>query len=468
MDAILSVRELTDRLRQVVEQRFPFVWVRGEVTNLSRPASGHVYFSLKEGDCLLGCVWFRGQQQEEAFDPMTGEFWEGGPRPSLAQVLENGQSVVCAGRLSVYGGRGLYQLVVEMAQSTGQGDWYREFERLKQKLAALGYFSAERKRPLPARPQRVAVVTAPKGAAVQDFLRISAQRGLPAELRIYPTLVQGDDAPPALVAALGEAQNWADVVVLVRGGGSLQDLWAFNDERVATAIFQSTVPVLTGVGHETDRSIADFVADMSAATPSHAAQLLWPERLAFVQQVDEDEMRLRRALAQCLNRNQERLDRTERVLQALSPLLRLRNQGQVLEQLGQRLRQAGQKKLEGQEQRLVSFGERLSRAGQSLLNTKERAWEALNTQVQSLNPKAPLERGYALIWRQERAENGAYANKLLCSVHESAPGAELRVEVSDGYLNTVVRSLHEHAPVSKSDFDTENIPKNILISKENK
>ena len=168
MDNILSVRELTERLRQVVEQRFPYAWVRGEVTNLSRPSSGHVYFSLKEGDALLGCVWFAGRQKtHERFDPLTGEVWEGGPKPSLAHSLENGQEIVCAGRLSVYGPRGAYQMLVDLAQETGRGRWYLAFEELKRSLAAQGFFDQSRKRPIPDSPRRVALITAPTGAAVR-------------------------------------------------------------------------------------------------------------------------------------------------------------------------------------------------------------------------------------------------------------------------------------------------------------
>ncbi len=277
MDNILSVRELTERLRRMVEQRFPFVWVRGETTNLSRPSSGHLYFSLREGADLLNCVWFRGQQREsESFDPLTGEVWEGGPRPGIAATLENGREIICAGRLSVYGPRGGHQLIVELAQEAGQGLLAAALEELKRKLAARGYFDQSRKRPLPACPERVALVTAPTGAAVRDFIRISSERGLGSSIRIYPSPVQGDDAPPLLAEAIGQAnaEAWADLIVLIRGGGSLQDLWAFNDERVARAIFESRLPVLTGVGHEIDHSIADFVADRSAATPSHAAQML--------------------------------------------------------------------------------------------------------------------------------------------------------------------------------------------------
>ena len=329
MDNILSVRELTERLRRTVEQRFPFVWVRGETTNLSRPSSGHIYFSLKEGDDLLNCVWFRGQQRErERFDPLTGEVWEEGPRPGLAATLANGQAIICAGRLSVYGPRGGYQLIVELAQEEGQGRLAAALEELKRKLAALGYFDQSRKRPLPEHPARVALITAPTGAAVRDFIRISSDRGLGSSIRIYPSPVQGEEAPPRLVEAIEQAnaEGWADLIVLIRGGGSLQDLWAFNDERVAHALFASRLPVLTGVGHEIDHSIADFVADRAAATPSHAAQLLWPERSVYAQRIDEAEALLEDAMQRQFTRLARNLEQELRALTLLSPSARLQRQ----------------------------------------------------------------------------------------------------------------------------------------------
>ena len=340
MDNILSVRELTERLRRMVEQRFPFVWVRGETTNLSRPSSGHLYFSLREGADLLNCVWFRGQQREsESFDPLTGEVWEGGPRPGIAATLENGREIICAGRLSVYGPRGGHQLIVELAQEAGQGLLAAALEELKRKLAARGYFDQSRKRPLPACPERVALVTAPTGAAVRDFIRISSERGLGSSIRIYPSPVQGDDAPPLLAEAIGQAnaEAWADLIVLIRGGGSLQDLWAFNDERVARAIFESRLPVLTGVGHEIDHSIADFVADRSAATPSHAAQMLWPERSVYAQRVDDAESLLEEAMRRKFGRLTLRLTQELRALTLLSPARRLQRQRERLEDMIRRL-----------------------------------------------------------------------------------------------------------------------------------
>ena len=250
--SILTVRQLTAQIKDAVESGFPYVWVRGEVTNVSRPSSGHIYFSLKDENALLQAVWFKGSQKErETFDPLTGEVFEDGPRMSLARTLRNGQQVICAGRLTVYAPRGGYQLVVELAQDSGEGQLHLALEALKRKLAEKGYFSLERKRPIPEHPHRVAVITAPSGAAIRDFLRLSGERGTGCEIRIHPVPVQGDDAPPCIAEALDDEnrRGWADVLVLIRGGGSLQDLWAFNDERVAGAVYRSRIPVVAGIGH---------------------------------------------------------------------------------------------------------------------------------------------------------------------------------------------------------------------------
>ena len=482
MDNILSVRELTERLRQVVEQRFPYAWVRGEVTNLSRPSSGHVYFSLKEGDALLGCVWFAGRQKtHERFDPLTGEVWEGGPKPSLAHSLENGQEIVCAGRLSVYGPRGAYQMLVDLAQETGRGRWYLAFEELKRSLAAQGFFDQSRKRPIPDSPRRVALITAPTGAAVRDFIRIAADRGLGAGIRIYPTPVQGDDAPPLLAEAIGQAnaEAWADLIVLIRGGGSLQDLWAFNDERVARAIFESRLPVLTGVGHEIDHSIADFVADRSAATPSHAAQMLWPERSVYAQRVDDAESLLEEAMRRKFGRLTLRLTQELRALTLLSPARRLQRQRERLEDMirrldsGWNLRLAeARRRAERQEERLCRHGGgapletrarglaalsarldgaaaaafsrsrcdaenlcfRLDRLFPSLLSEHGHALELLALKLKGVNPLAPLERGYALA----RTRDG----HVVKSIHELAPGQRIRMELRDGAAESDIIALH--------------------------
>lgn len=450
MDAILSVRQVTEHLRQAVENRFPYLWVQGEVTNLSRPSSGHVYFSLKENDCLLNCVWFRGQQKDESFDPLTGEVWEDGPRPSLARSMENGQTVICAGRLTVYGARGQYQMIVELAQAAGLGLWHQEFEALKRRLAAEGLFDAERKRPLPREPRRVAVITAPSGAVIRDFIRISGSRGLGAEIRLYPVPVQGEDAPPRIVEALERAGRdaWAEVVVLIRGGGSVQDLWAFNDERVARAVHRCPIPVLTGIGHEIDHSITDFTADYAAATPSHTAQILWQERHVLAQHVDGLETALQSALERRLNDIALRLAHAERALALLSPMERMRLQQEKVQSASSRLNAAMEATLARNAGLAESLALRLSGAGEHCLRRAERAAELvcaplpalgrtltmpqeqelsrLESRLQGLDPFDPIRRGYAMACDE--------AGNILRSAMQTAPGRAFSVLMADGRI----------------------------------
>lgn len=479
-EAILSVRALTERLRRTLETRYPFVWVRGEVSNLSRPASGHVYFSLKDAEAQLQCVWFRSRQREgRNFDPLTGEVFEG-PRPSPLAALANGLELLCAGRVSVYAPRGQYQLVVELVQPAGAGLLAQAFEERKCRLAAAGYFAQERKRPLPWNPRRVALITSPGGAAIHDFLELAEARGCAAEIRLFPVSVQGERAVQEVVAALQEAnaQSWAEVVVIVRGGGSLEDLWAFNEPPVAEAIFHSRLPVLAGIGHEVDVSLADLTADRRAATPSHAAQLLWPLRAELLQRVDDLEMTLHRAIELKLERAAHALGLLARGLAWASPARRLERLYERLGLLDAALPAAARRLLEEKARRLDGFerrrrsalsaeglraralrlemlatalprllGQRMA-AARSLLDglsgrleravaeevrTRTAHLEKLELTLAARDPLAPLERGYALLYR----ENGALAR----SVTEFAPGDQLLARLADGSLGVRVENV---------------------------
>ncbi len=477
-NAILTVSQLTVSLKTLLEGAYPFVWVRGQVTNCSRPSSGHLYFSLKDENASLAAVWFRGQQRTaETFDPLTGEVFEDGPRQGLAGRLENGMEVICAGRLTVYPPRGTYQLVVELAQEAGLGKLQLEFERLKVELAARGFFKQERKRRLPHHPARVAVITAATGAAIHDFLRMAHERGCGSEIRILPVPVQGDEAPEKIAAALERvcAEGWAEVAVLIRGGGSLEDLWAFNTECVAKAVFASTIPVLAGIGHEVDHSIADMTADMRAATPTHAAQLLWVERRELAQRIDELETTLiragerffalqgealaglSRALAwlspdHLLERWEERLHglktrlasaREAGLRDALTALDRLENRlafplerslsaaERDLERLGLRLGAAGPvKRLASLADHLETMAPRLEKAWENELGKRETALEKLELRLEALNPMQPIQRGYALV----RKTSG----RLLRSAAEAIPGERLELVLHDGKVTTRV------------------------------
>ncbi|MDR2050550.1 MAG: exodeoxyribonuclease VII large subunit [Deltaproteobacteria bacterium] len=413
MNSVYSVSELTAILRQRIEGAFPFVWVRGQLSNLSRPASGHVYFSLRDEESVLAGVWFRGQQRDrESFDPFTGEVYADGPRPGLAARLENGMEIVCAGRLSLYAPRGVYQLVAEFVQESGKGRRQLEFELLKLELAQKGYFDPLSKRALPLHPRRVALITSPAGAAVHDFLRIARNRGLPAQIRIHPSLVQGEGAAAEMVRAFAAAreQGWAEVIVLLRGGGSLEDLWAFNSREVVEAVRNSPVPVLCGVGHEVDVTLADLAADLRASTPSHAAQLLFKERRELAQAVDELELSLRGSLAGILRFLEQRLILLEKSLALLSPLGRLERAGLLLRAESGRLDSLMRAFLLQEEGRLKQEALRLS----------------------GLDPLLPLERGYALA----RGADGS----LLRSRSGAVPGDKLDILFRDGALPVLVRS----------------------------
>ncbi len=456
MSAILSISELTRAIRGQLEERFAYVWVQGQVTNVSRPASGHVYFSLRDEGASLACVWFKSRKPSgQRFDPLTGEVFEDGPRESLSERLENGQEVICSGRITVYPPRGGYQLIVEFGQETGTGRLHAEFEALKLRLAALGYFDAARKRPLPRPLRRVAVVTSPGGAAIQDFLRIVNSCGPGAEIRIYPSPVQGEDAPGRLAAMLRQAgaDQWAELIVLIRGGGSLEDLWAFNSPLVAEAVFESPVPVLAGIGHEVDFTIADMTADVRAATPTHAGHLLWPERRDLAQQVDESSLALQRRFQAIVERCEQSLTTAQRALHWFSPGRTLERGLERLAESRRRLLQAGETILIRRETRLAEARQRLSAtfglpsvrerlagldaleqrlrfSGERRMENADASLVRLRLALESLDPLRPLERGYSLAFDAQ--------GRIVRSVKEAKPGMPLRVRVADGALDTTI------------------------------
>lgn len=456
MSHISSVTEITQALKDVLEAEFPFVWVRGQVTNLARPGSGHLYFSLTDAGAALPVVWFKsaqgrgGRKSEggEAIDPLTGEVLE--PGRDVAGELEAGQEVLVAGRVTVYPARGSYQLVAELVQPSGVSDLALAFEALKRKLAGKGYFDEGRKRQIPASPARVAVVTAPQGAAVRDFLRLAGERGTGCEIRIHPSLVQGDAAPAQIAARLDEVsrEGWAEVVALIRGGGSLEDLWAFNTEPVADAIFRSAVPVVTGVGHEPDVTIADYVADLRQPTPSAVAAGLWPLRTDLMQRVDGLEADLGRAFAAILGRADTKFCELRRALGWFSPEKRLERLEQGWREGAERLLRAGGRLLETRRERLAGAVRDVSRAfgpadvdglrdavgalsahaglAQELrLRSGGAGVEVLAARLSGLDPEGPLARGYSLV-RVERT------GRFLRSPADVASGDRLNIRTGGG------------------------------------
>lgn len=356
---VYTVARLNSEARQLLESGLPALWVEAEISNFSCPASGHWYFSLKDRDAQIRCAMFRNRNALVGFRP------------------RDGQQLQVRGRVSLYEPRGDYQLIVEAMEDAGEGALRREFERLKSKLAAEGLFNTEVKRPLPAMPRRIAVVTSPTGAAVRDVLHVLARRFPPAAVLVFPTPVQGAAATSSIVAAIDavSARRDCDVLIVARGGGSIEDLWCFNDESVARAIRRCSIPVVTGIGHEIDFTIADFAADVRAPTPSGAAELAVPDRGTLLAKLLHTESRLQglaqRFLAQATERNLALLQR----LQRAHPGTRLRQQAQRLDELDMRLRRAGEAALTRIRQRLL-----LAQRG-----------------LDSISPLATLERGYAIV-----------------------------------------------------------------------
>jgi exodeoxyribonuclease VII large subunit len=354
---VLSVSELNRQSRRLLEQQFPLLWVSGEISNLTRATSGHLYFSLKDNSAQVRCAMFRSRAQ------------------LLPWKIENGQQVEVQALVTLYEARGEFQLNIEGIRRAGIGRLYELFLKLRDKLAADGLFAAERKRPLPRFPRKVGIITSPNAAALRDVIAAFRRRAPHVELILYPALVQGAEAPAAICAALdaAAARKECDLLLVVRGGGSIEDLWAFNDEAVARKIAVAPAPTIAGVGHETDTTIADYVADLRAATPTAAAELAsagWFEATAELDALDDA---LSQAMGRQLTIRMQALDRL--ALRLIHPAQRLAATGQRLEQFAHRLHQAMARQLERRHDRL------------------SRCTGALS----ALSPLATLERGYSIV-----------------------------------------------------------------------
>lgn len=389
MDQVWSVSALTRYIRELfdIDYRLQDVWLAGEVSNFSRATSGHVYFTLKDDSAQIRCVMWRSTVARQGYLPAHGD------------------AVLAHGSVSVYEANGAYQLYVDALRPLGRGDLHLEFERLKTRLAAEGLFDLERKRPIPPYPRRLGLITSPNAAALRDVLNILSRRYPLVEIVFAPAAVQGAEAPPQLCAAL-EALNrleGLDAILLVRGGGSLEELWAFNDETVARAIAASRYPVITGVGHETDFTIADFVADLRAPTPSAAAELAVPDRQDLKAQVEALGQRLALALQGQIDAQRWRLQAQAQALRHLSPLGRLLN-----------LRQ-----------RLDDLNERAIRLMRHTIALRRERLRGATLALAGLSPLATLERGYAVVRHLGRDE-------IVRDAAQVAPGDRLEVQVRRG------------------------------------
>jgi exodeoxyribonuclease VII large subunit len=357
--------------------------------------SGHLYFTLKDADASISCVMWRSAVGRLTWKP------------------EQGDSVLAHGHISVYAVRGNYQLYVDQLQPAGRGDLHTQFEQLRDQLRAEGLFDDEHKRPLPEFPRLLGIVTSPQAAALQDVLNVLRRRYPLAQVLLVPTLVQGDQAPPQIVAALEalDARDDIDAILLVRGGGSLEDLWAFNDERVARAIAACRYPVISGVGHETDFTIADFVADQRAPTPSAAAELAVPDQDELRQMVLAGTVRLEKNMGQRLAQARQALEQQERALSRLWPKTHI----------------------DAQRQQVDDLTHRANRALRSVLALRHSSLAGLHARLGSLSPLATLERGYAVVQIQD-------TGLVIRSVDQVSGGEELSIRVQDGEFEAVTRS----------------------------
>lgn len=431
---VLSVHEFNSAAKRVIEAELPLLWVRGEISNFTSAASGHWYFSLKDAQAQVRCVMFRHKSQYLDFKP------------------SNGAQVEVLALPTLYEARGEFQLTLEKMRTAGLGALYEAFERLKSKLEQEGLFGSGRKRALPFLPRQIGVVTSPQAAALRDVLRTLANRMPGVPVVVYPTPVQGNDAAQKIALAIRQAneRGECDTLIVCRGGGSIEDLWAFNEEGVARAIAGSRIPVVSGVGHETDFTIADFVADLRAATPTAAAQAALPDGVELEQRLQHNAERLLQAMTRRLERHMQQLDYLQRRL--LHPAQRMQQQYQHLERLQQRLQMAQAHAVQQQHWRWQALRQRLcavrpdvavlqnrcaahvQRLHEVMAHSLERHalhLASLQQHLQHLDPKQVLARGYSMV----RDEQG----KIVVDSAQIPLGARLDITFATGWARTEVK-----------------------------
>jgi len=402
----------------LLEQGLARLWVEGEISNLARPASGHMYFSLKDDGAQIRAAFFRQRQR--------------GPTIQL----KDGDKVLAYGRVSIYEARGDYQLIVEQIEPAGEGALKREYDKLRLKLAAEGLFDEDRKQPLPKLPQRIGVITSPSGAAVRDILTVLRRRFPSVPVTIYPAAVQGDAAPGELIAALADAvrRDDCDVLIMGRGGGSIEDLWAFNNEQLARAIAACPIPLVSAVGHEVDFTIADFVADVRAPTPTAAAALVVPDRAEWISLVNRLAKRVARLGRRTLEDRAQTLDYMLRRMAAGIRRQIASNQQDVALQRNALIQQSPAVRVERSIGRLRNVQQRLTTAGRrSISDLKHRLQLAMRS-LHSVSPLATLERGYAVVL-------DADSGKALTDVSTVKAGSEIRARLHSGELLATVKEV---------------------------
>jgi exodeoxyribonuclease VII large subunit len=441
---IFTVSQLNAQARLLLERGLGSVWLEGEISNLARPASGHWYFSLKDESAQVRCAMFRNRSLLVRFP------------------VKDGARVLARGRVSLYEARGEFQVVIDHLEEAGEGALRRRFEELKRKLQAEGLFDAAQKKPLPTLPRRIGVITSPTGAALRDILHVLQRRFPAVPVLVYPVAVQGEAAPREIVQALqlAAARNECDVLILARGGGSLEDLMAFNEESVARAIHACGIPIISGVGHETDVTIADFVADERAPTPSGAAERSVPDSAEYLRSLGALERNLTLGLRRKLSSLRQTLQQWERSLNQLSPRARLQQHAQRLDELEQRLQRAIHARLERSrvrlssaeallgrssparrlaplKQRLDVAQRRLPAAIQRALQVARERFERSMRTLNAVSPLATLERGYAIVTDT--------ASHVVTDAAVLAPGVQIEARVARGSVRATVTEVFASA-----------------------
>ncbi len=437
---IFTVSRLNTTVRQLLENEMGLVWLSAEISNFTQPASGHWYFTLKDDGAQVRCAMFRNSNRRVSFRP------------------QHGQQVLVRASITLYEPRGDYQLIIESMHPAGEGLLQQQFEQLKARLAAEGLFDQQFKQPLPDPARQVGVITSATGAALHDVLRVLHRRDPSLPVVIYPTAVQGVDAPAAIVRAieLANQRDECDVLIVGRGGGSLEDLWSFNDERVARAIFASRLPIVSAVGHETDVTIADFVADLRAPTPSAAAELVSRNQIELLRRLQSQQQRMEMAMDYYVAQQQRRFTRLQHRLQQQHPQLRLARQQTTLIQLQRRLQEAADQRLrlahrqqdrllqrlqsqqpQGRilraQQQLQQWHYRLQQGMEKQLNHSRQRFGTLAAQLEGVSPLATLARGFSVTTDAQ--------GQVVKKTRQLHTGDLLRTRLDDGWVESQVTAL---------------------------
>ncbi|KTR99620.1 exodeoxyribonuclease VII large subunit [Pantoea dispersa] len=437
---IFTVSRLNTTVRQLLENEMGLVWLSAEISNFTQPASGHWYFTLKDDGAQVRCAMFRNSNRRVSFRP------------------QHGQQVLVRASITLYEPRGDYQLIIESMHPAGEGLLQQQFEQLKARLAAEGLFDQQFKQPLPEPARQVGVITSATGAALHDVLRVLHRRDPSLPVVIYPTAVQGVDAPAAIVRAieLANQRDECDVLIVGRGGGSLEDLWSFNDERVARAIFASRLPIVSAVGHETDVTIADFVADLRAPTPSAAAELVSRNQIELLRRLQSQQQRMEMAMDYYVAQQQRRFTRLQHRLQQQHPQLRLARQQTTLIQLQRRLQEAADQRLrlahrqqdrllqrlqsqqpQGRilraQQQLQQWHYRLQQGMEKQLNHSRQRFGTLAAQLEGVSPLATLARGFSVTTDAQ--------GQVVKKTRQLHTGDLLRTRLDDGWVESQVTAL---------------------------